>query len=82
LSAGGVNIETAAAYPIGGSTLSVIHLRVAADETQADCLGRKLLRLIDVLEVRTDREEHSVAVELGTIEPLVAAPNRSAGTKV
>jgi acetolactate synthase small subunit len=79
VSGSGLNIETAAAYPIGGSELSVIHLRVSADRGQAERVRRKLERLVDVLEVRSDHDQQSLAVELGALTSLMALPKPVVG---
>lgn len=67
VSASGINIQTAAAYPIGDSELSMIHLRVAAERDQAERVRRKVSRLIDVIEARTEHEQDGAVVHLGLL---------------
>lgn len=52
ISASGVNIESATVCPIGGSQLSEVRLRIDACAVQTERLRRKLLRLVDVVEVQ------------------------------
>jgi acetolactate synthase small subunit len=79
VSASGVNIDSAAAYPISGSELSVIHLRLTVDSAQAERLRRKLARLVVVLEVRMDEELRSLSVDLGTLASLIGVQSQRAG---
>jgi acetolactate synthase small subunit len=51
VSSAGANIETAAAYPIAASSMSIVHLCIDADGVLAERLRRKLSRLVEVLEV-------------------------------
>ena len=75
VSASGTNIDTATAYPIGDSDLSVLHLRVSANGLDSDRVRRKLMRLVDVIEVRTDEETGKLGIDLGRLmsfaQPLV-----------
>jgi acetolactate synthase small subunit len=78
VSASGTNIDTATAYPIGDSDLSVLHLRVSADGLDSDRFRRKLLRLVDVIEVRTGEETGQLGIDLGQLISLTRPLARQA----
>ncbi|HYO80282.1 MAG TPA: hypothetical protein VES20_02690 [Bryobacteraceae bacterium] len=82
VSACGINIQTAAAYPVGDSELSVVHLHVNAGEQEAERVRRKVSRLIDVLEARTEQEQCSSAVHLGMFQHVRAQASAPAGSTV
>ena len=65
VSATGTNIRTAAAYPVTDSDVSIVHLSVESDATIAERLRRKLMRLVEVIEVRTERHETSLSIDMG-----------------
>ena len=65
VSATGSNIRTAAAYPVAESGVSIVHLSVESDRTIAERLRRKLMRLTEVIEVRADREESPLSIDMG-----------------
>ena len=67
--ASGINIDTAAAYPMGDSGLSVVHLRVGADAQAAGRLRRKVSKLVDVVEVHTG--EDGMALPFTSAGPAV-----------
>ena len=71
VSASGTNIHSATAYPIGDSDLSILHLRIMTIGTDAERFRRKLVRLVDVVEVRTDEEPGNAAIDLGQLLPFV-----------
>lgn len=60
---GGTNIDSAAAYPVVGSDLSVVHLRMDADFIQLERIKRKLTKLVEVVEVRSDGEQTPLAID-------------------
>jgi acetolactate synthase small subunit len=67
VSSTGVNIDTAAAYPISGADLSVVHLSLQADRIVVQRAARKLSRLVDVVEVRIDEEKSQVSIDFGKL---------------
>ena len=79
VSASGINIHTAAAYPIGDSELSVVHLRIGADQQQAERMRRKIGRLVDVIEARTEQEMDGGVVHLGILQGAVFHRSAPAG---
>jgi acetolactate synthase small subunit len=74
VSSAGANIETAAAYPIEASDMSIVHLRINADSVLTERLRRKLSRLVDVAEVKVDEDHALLSIDLGRMtiatEPL------------
>ena len=69
VSSTGANIDTAAAYPVAESGVSVVHLRVGCDSTVAERIRRKLARLVEVIEVRTDEAQSTLSIDLGRFLP-------------
>lgn len=65
VSATGTNIRTAAAYPVADSDVAIVHLSVESDETISDRLRRKLMRLTEVIEVRAERQERPLSIDMG-----------------
>lgn len=65
VSATGTNIRTAAAYPVADSDVAIVHLSVESDETISDRLRRKLMRLAEVIEVRAERPEKPLSIDMG-----------------
>lgn len=63
VSSAGINIETAAAYPVAGSDLSIVHLSLQDDHVVIQRAVRRLSRLVDVLEVRADEDTAPVSVD-------------------
>jgi acetolactate synthase small subunit len=61
----GINIETAAAYPVAGSDLSIVHLSLQADGIAIQRAARRLSRLVDVLEVRADEDNSPLSFDFG-----------------
>ena len=74
VSSTGANIDTVAAYPVAGSDVSIVHLRVDSESIIAERLRRKLSRLVEVVEVRTDQEQSPLSIDLGRF--MAAAPLR------
>jgi acetolactate synthase small subunit len=66
----GINIETAAAYPVAGSDLSIVHLTLQADCIVIRRAAGRLSRLVDVLEVRVNEE--TTPVSFGFSKHLVS----------
>ena len=67
VSSAGANIETAAAYPIGASDMSIVHLRIDAGEVLTERLRRKLSRLVDVAAIKVDEEQTHFSMDLGRV---------------
>ena len=67
VSSSGANIETAAAYPMGASDMSIVHLRIDADEVLTERLRRKLSRLVDVAAIKVDEEQTHLSMNLGLV---------------
>ena len=65
VSATGTNIRTAAAYPVAESDVSIVHLSVESDAIMAERLRRKLMRLVEVIEVRTEVHEKTLSIDMG-----------------
>ncbi len=71
--ASGINIETAAAYPMGEVGLSVVHLCIRAEAEFAERVRRKVARLVDVIEVRVEAEAAGASVQLGLAPQVYSA---------
>ena len=69
VSSAGANIETAAAYPVGASDMSIVHLRIDADEVLTERLRRKLSRLVDVAAIKVDEEQTHLSMDLAESRP-------------
>ena len=63
VSSAGINIDTAAAYPVAESDLSIVHLSLQADGIAIQRAARRLSRLVDVLEVRADENAAPLSVD-------------------
>lgn len=66
VSSTGANIESAVAYPLGDSGISVVHLISEVSTVLRDRLVRKLSRLIDVIECSADDESANVSIDFTT----------------
>jgi acetolactate synthase small subunit len=69
VSSTGANIETAAAYPVADSGVSIVHMRIDADSVMAERIRRKIGRLVEVIEARTDEEQSPLSVDMGRFIP-------------
>lgn len=61
----GINIDTAAAYPVTGSDLSIVHLSLNADHIAIQRAARRLRRLVDVVEVRANEDAAPLSFDFG-----------------
>ncbi len=79
VSSAGANIETAAAYPMEASDMSIVQLRIDADEVLTERLRRKLSRLVDVAAIKVDGEQTHLSMGLGRVptEALSCLGSRS-----
>lgn len=71
VSSAGANIETAAAYPLGESDMSIVHLRIDADEVLTERLRRKLSRLVDVAAIEVDEDEAHLSMAIGQVPTMI-----------
>ena len=65
VSATGTNIRTAAAYPVAESDVAIVHLSVESDAIIAERLRRKLMRIVEVIEVRAEVHEKTLSIDMG-----------------